>query len=228
MYALLAAGCDQVFGLDPRDDGDVLPIQEVTASIAADKTFPFTVRETSAGNTLIAIFALRTQILEIEELVDSAGNVWSRVVNGPDTLAPGDPGRLEIWYMADAAPITMVTVRMREDRAMAVSFTEWSSIAPVLPVITTQTPPAGRSTTPASGQVTTMDPALVIAATVFPGSSVTPSVATSGFTPFSPFVQGELNSSAVFAAVPEGTYEAAWTLPDALAWTAGIVAFRLK
>ena len=224
--ALLGAGCDQVFGLDDRA-ATVIPLQEVTS--AGDGSAPsldVAVQPTSAGSTLVVVVAIRTGVVPIVTLADSAGNVWMKALDGPDSLSSSS-GRFEIWYATNAVPITTLTLTARDPRVIAASFTEWDAVSPSLTVLAANAPPADRSTTPSTGPVTTTAPALVIAVTAVPGAAV-PTLETPGFTVFSPFQGNDLSGSAAFAVVPAGTYDVGWTLPQIEDWTAGIVGFRLN
>lgn len=226
---LVTSSCHLAFDLEEAEGSQlpaVVPVQEVGASLVQPgpiATLTFAVEATAAGNTLVLVIAVKATAERIETVFDDGGNVWSRALDGADSL---DLSRLEIWNAPDAKPITGVGVTMIVPRSLAVSFTEWDAIAAIAG---SQASAPTTSSKPATGPLELATPALVVAATAFTGSQITAIVDTSEFTALDPFRStDDINGSATFAVVAAGSHEVTWSLPSQQTWTAGAVGFRLR
>src|SRR5690349_24276357 len=84
------------------------PVQTAVASQSAmASALHVTIPPTTDGNALLLIAAIDTASQNIANVYDDGNNQWMRIVDGADA---GLTGRVEMWYVPRAAPVTDVSI----------------------------------------------------------------------------------------------------------------------
>jgi hypothetical protein len=161
----------------------------------------------------------------ITSITDSAGNTWTRI---GAYFASGHFSDGELWYSANAAATTTVTIHVATAASMAFEALEFSGIAAANPVdVSTGTSNVG--TTPDSGTVTPGSSELVVGFLAGHGNAQALTVTTGGYTSQA---QATTTGTAVTvrtayqvvnSANPIGI---AGSFSTSMYWTAGIAAFK--
>ena len=182
---------------------------------------------TGSGHSLVIIAAIDTASQNLSGVFDDAGNTWQRILDGSDA---GLTGRIEIWFVARANPVTDVSLTFTTglERALAVQLTEWSGLSDQSPVVGFNLPPAAMSNTPTTGVASVAAPSLLLGATAIGGTPITTSLTTAGGVMLTPFGHTNITGAAAYRVVSPDDYELAWMLGESRYHTAGIIALRLE
>jgi hypothetical protein len=106
---------------------------------------------TAAGDLLVLSASVYTGITNrISSVTDSAGRSWTRI---GAYAVPGHNSDGEMWYSANAASVTKVTVRTTSSAVVALSVQEFSGVAAASP-LDVATGTSASSNSPSSGTVT--------------------------------------------------------------------------
>jgi hypothetical protein len=238
---LALAACDQIIDLKRVGPMTALPmpelVQQVNAFSIVAGTGPylsFDVAPTSTGNTLILAITIRTTSKKINYIEDPGGTMWQHALDGDFSDTNGE--RVEIWYAANAASTSHLTVHFESTadmRVLAVAFTEWRGLASSGAIVAAHTEPyTGVATTDIpTGPIVLSRPGLVFATC---GFDVTDSaeLANQDFTALETSTTGNpdpylVTNASAYATKPAGTYSVDWTVSTAQIWNSGIVAFEL-
>lgn len=200
-----------------------LPVQTVTASttrppLVAD------ISPTKQGNALVAAITIATFGAHIDTITDDAGNQWMRALDGVDNSM--GPGRVEIWYVLDAASITSCTLGI--DKGVAIDLMEWEHLAPAgTPTQAHAAVELAPATTISTGPLETQTAGLVIGMASCAGTNIPADLMSTEFTE-AEFLDVETSPTSAgnvaFAVAERGSHEITWTRGAATACTAGIVA----
>ena len=186
------------------------------------------VTATEPGNTLVLITATATSSVNVESVMDSAGQKWAHQVSLRNAIA-NSTAALDIFYLANAASITSLDAVLPAGASKSIAGTllEWRCPA-MAPFDAASSDPGATSTDTTSGSVTTTADDLVIAAVVFSNAStVATPMLPDGFTELPAFSTGSgVGGRAAYAWAPAGAYQLDWTLDSAQAAVGGIVALR--
>lgn len=107
-----------------------------------------------AGRLLVAQVAIRSGATgNVGSITDNAGNTWQLADVG---FFSGSSTRVAIWYAANAAPASVVTVNFDSALTAATNVSEWSGMATTGVLTTSNNTNAGTQTTHRSGVVTTV------------------------------------------------------------------------
>lgn len=182
---------------------------------------------TGDGHSLVLIAAIDTASQNLSGVYDDAGNTWQRILDGSDA---GLTGRVEIWFVARAKPVTDVSVTFNAglERALAVQLTEWSGLSDESPVVGFNLPPAAMTDTPTTGVASVSAPSLLLGTTAINGTPIAASLTTAGGVVLTPFGHTNVTGAAAYRVVSPDDYELTWTLDEARYHTAGIIALRLE
>jgi hypothetical protein len=181
---------------------------------------------TTSGHLLVVAASVYTGATNhITSITDSAGNTWTRI---GAYFASGHFSDGELWYSANAAATTTVTIHVATAASMAFEALEFSGIAAANPVdVSTGTSNIG--TTPDSGTVTPGSSELVVGFLAGHGNAQALTVTTAGYTSQA---QATTTGTAVTvrtayqvvnSANPIGI---AGSFSTSMYWTAGIAAFK--
>ena len=198
---------------------------ETTAAKSLTATFP---AATTIGDLLVLSASVYTGTTSrITSVTDSAGRSWTRI----GTYAvPGHNSDGEIWYSANAASVTKVTVRTMSSAVVALSVQEFSGVAATSP-LDAATGRSASSSSPSSGTVTPTVPGdLAVGFIAGHASKQAITVTSPGFT-----TQPQRTSAASQVASVVTGYRALSTvdaqtftgsLSTAMYWASGIAMFR--
>jgi hypothetical protein len=218
-------------------DGTSRPLRELVASKLGVMSLPLSVPvnpPTVSGRTLVMVIAVAAVGQRIASIVDDpSNNQWLRALDG-STGDPNNPGRVEIWYAADAQPVTLITVNMAspaEERSMAINLTEWEGIDPIGTVVGFSRNEPTFSNSPRTSAMEASAPAVAIAAFAHVDLAVAEQLEPDSiFLPITPFAT-EVGGTAIrgvaaYANIDAITIDARWELTEADRWNAGIVALK--
>ena len=199
---------------------------ETTSSTALNGSFPV---PTKAGDLLVLSASVYTGATNpITSVTDSAGNTWTRI--GTAHFVAGHFSDGEMWYSANAKPVTTVTVH--NGSAVSVSFEaqEFSGVATTNP-LDVSTGTANTGTAANSGSVTTTAANELVVGFVAghnnaqamtvtsPGYATQPQQTTTG-TNIATVVTG------VRVLATPGAQSFAGSFGSAMYWASGIATFR--
>ena len=150
---------------------------ELTAAKSLTAKFPAT---TTAGDLLVLSASVYTGTTNrITSVTDSAGRSWVRIGS---YAVSGHNSDGEMWYSANAASVTTVTVRTTSSAVMALSVQEFSGVAATSPLDVAAGKSAS-SVSPSSGAVTpTLPGDLAVGFIAGHGNKQTINVTAPGYT----------------------------------------------
>lgn len=180
---------------------------------------------TTTGNLLVLCVGLASSGTTISGVSDSAGNTW---VQGADAISSGGSLRRHaaIWYCANAASVTSVTITVSANDYIGLNLSEWSGMATssVVDVTATSTPSA-TATTIRTGSATPTTSVILVGCTTVAWEANAPGSLTAGWTGLTDYNAASYNRAAYKAA--SGTaQEATWTVAVAQVWAGALVAFK--
>ncbi|MGZ4615145.1 MAG: hypothetical protein ACXV4A_06260, partial [Actinomycetes bacterium] len=188
-------------------------------------TFP---NATGAGHLLVLAASVYTGATNrITSVTDSAGNTWTRV--GAYAVS-GHYSDGELWYAANARPVTTVTARTASAAVVAARAMEFSGVATASP-LDVATGTSSTSTSPASGPVTpTGSNELAVGFVAGHGNAQPIAITAAGFASL-----GQQTSPAGTIATVASGYRVATagsavnftgSFATAMYWAAGVAVFR--
>ena len=198
---------------------------ETAAASSLTAAFP---TKTTAGDLLVLSASLYTGTTnQITSVTDSAGRSWTRVSR---YAASGHNSDGELWYSANAASVTAVTVHTKSAVVTAISVQEFSGVAMASPLDTASGASAS-STTPSSGTTTpTVAGDLAVGFIAGHGSKQVITGTATGYTALT-----QQTSSAAHAVSVVAGYRTVSTIAPqaftgragtAMYWTAGVAMFK--
>ena len=231
-FSLVVAAVVPASGVNPASATTTSPqlvqfavATETTAAKSLTAKFP---AATTTGDLLLLSASVYTGTTNrITSVTDSAGRSWVRI--GTYAVS-GHNSDGEMWYSANAASVTTVTVRTRSSAVVALSVQEFSGVAPTSP-LDVATGTSASSTSPSSGTVTPTVPGdLAVGFIAGHGNKQTINVTAPGYT-----TQPQQTSAATQVAslitgyLPLSTVKAqtfTGSLSTAMYWASGIAFFR--
>jgi len=231
-FSLVVAAVVPASGVNPASATTTSPqlvqfavATETTAAKSLTAKFP---AATTTGDLLLLSASVYTGTTNrITSVTDSAGRSWVRI--GTYAVS-GHNSDGEMWYSANAASVTTVTVRTRSSAVVALSVQEFSGVAPTSP-LDVATGTSASSTSPSSGTVTPTVPGDLAVGFIAghgnkqsinvtaPGYTTQPQQ-TSAATQVASLITGYLPLSTVSAQTFTGS------LSTAMYWASGIAFFR--
>lgn len=220
------------FSLPPSPSPTPLLVQSSGATESSPSTSLTDTLSTStfAGHLLVLSASVYTgSTNQIKLVSDSAGNTWTRI--GSYAVA-GHNSDGEMWYAANAAAVTSVTVQTSNPALVALQVQEFSGVATASP-LDVSAGTANTSTSPASGSVTpTAATDLAVGFIAGHASAEQISVTAAGYS-----AQGQQTSNgggSAIATIVSGyqvltssggqNFSGSFTSP--MYWAAGIVCFK--
>ena len=198
---------------------------ETAAATSLSATFPVA---TTAGHLLVLSASVYTGATNnITSVTDSGGNTWVRI---RASAVSGHYSDGEMWYSANAMPVTTVTIQLGSAVVAAIAVQEFSGIA-TTNALDVSTGIAGTSTTPASGSVTpTASNDLAVGFIAGHGNVETINVTAPGFTA----LPQQISSATTIATERTGYQVLSSSSPQtftgsiatAMYWASGIACFR--
>jgi hypothetical protein len=196
---------------------------ESSSSTALTGTFP---AATTSGNLLVLSASVYTGATNrITSVSDTAGNAWTRVGT---YYVSGHYSDGEMWYAANAQPVTSVTVHTASAATVSFTMQEYSGISTTSPLATS----AGASNTgtiASSGSTASTAPnSLVVGFAAGHGNTQGITVTSPGFTvlPQQTSIGTATSVVAGYAVVPTpGPQSFTATFGTAMYWAAGIAVF---
>jgi hypothetical protein len=203
----------------PRQDA-VIGAPELNAVITLPLASP-----TLKGNTLVLVASLATTSQMIA-VTDTASNIWSRATYA--LPAANMYPTSEIWYVANAEPITLVTVTLSAPRGIVMHVMEWPTVRRLSPLDKLGSDPGTVASKGTSGTVTTtLAKELVIGSVGAYANGMATLDTTTGFTSLRPVRDGYLSNDVAYQIGGAGTYRASWTFMDPANFTGVIASFVL-
>jgi len=207
------------------------PLKEVEsfgkATTAASTTLTATAgTATGSGDLLVLTVKDRSSSLtNVTGVSDSGHNTWTKAASTQNGQADD-----EIWYVANSASITSVTVTVSGSASVAMTVVDVSG-ATATPLDRTMTA-SGSSTAPSTGTTaTTAQASEIVVADIGWNSTVTPSGLTAGYTA-APLQQSTVSSNqtgeetAWLVVTTTGVQSLAATLSGSVAWVGAIATFK--
>jgi hypothetical protein len=196
---------------------------ESSSSTALTGTFP---AATTSGNLLVLSASVYTGATNrVTSVSDTAGNAWTRVGT---YYVSGHYSDGEMWYAANAQPVTSVTVHTASAATVSFTMQEYSGISTTSPLATS----AGASNTgtiASSGSTASTAPnSLVVGFAAGHGNTQGITVTSPGFTvlPQQTSIGTATSVVAGYAVVPTpGPQSFTATFGTAMYWAAGIAVF---
>jgi fibronectin type 3 domain-containing protein len=195
-------------------------------SAATSLTATFT-NPTTRGNLLLVSASVYTGATNhITSVTDSAGNTWTRI-GGYSVSGHNSDG--EMWYAANAAPSTTVTVHTASAASVVLQVLEFAGIATSSP-LDTSIGASNTSASPSSGSLTpTASNDLVVGFLAGHGNTEAMTVTTPGYT-----AQSQQTTTGTIVTVRTGFQVLSPTSPigisgsfsTAMYWAAGVAAFK--
>jgi hypothetical protein len=196
---------------------------ESSSSVALTGTFPIA---TGAGHLLVLSASVYTGATNrITSVTDSAGNTWTRIGT---YYVSGHYSDGEMWYAANAQPVTSVTVHTASAATVSFAVQEYSGISTTSP-LSTSAGASNTSTTASSGSsASTVPNSLVVGFVAGHGSTQAITVTSPGFTALPQRTSTGTATSVVagyaVAATP-GTQGFTTSFGTAMYWAAGVAVF---
>ncbi len=198
---------------------------ESATSTSLSGSFPSV---TKSGDLLVLSVSEYTGATNhLTSVTDSAGNTWTRI-GAYDVSGHNSNG--ELWYVANAAPVTTVTVHVATAASVAFEVGEFSGVATVSP-LDTSTGTSNTGTAASSGTAnTSVANELVVGFVAGHNNAQAISVSSPGYTN-----QGQQTTSAGTIATvvtgyqvvgAPGSQSYAGTFGTAMYWAAGIAVFK--
>jgi hypothetical protein len=221
------------FSLAPTASGAPQLVQAAGASETSNATSLTDTFSTSttAGHLLVlsaSVYAGATN--PIRSITDSGGNTWNRI--GAFTV-PGHNSDGEMWYSANAKPLTAVTVQVAKPTILALEVQEFSGVSTTSP-LDGSGGNANIGTTPTSGPVTpTVVGDLVVGFVTGHASAQAMTVSALGYSAQAQQTSGPavgLNVATVvtgyqvLTSASTSTFTASFSQP--MYWAAGIACFK--
>lgn len=175
---------------------------------------------TAAGNFLIACISASGD--DITGVTDSAGNTWTQAVT---KVITNETRSAQIWYTANAAAVTSVSVAHSNSAATVyVNVSEWSGLAASTPGDGTSSD-TGTSTDILVGSVATANASDLLIATNIHVNWATNTAARDSFTDLTTASTSWHNSAYRIVGVT-GTYTTSWGMSTSQKWAGVIAAFK--
>jgi len=197
---------------------------ETAAASTLTTTLPAS--STSGDLLVLAVAGYTGATNHITAVTDPAGNTWTRV---GAYFASGHYSEGELWFCANARPVTSVTVRSGSALMQATSVLEFSGVATSSPM-DRAVGAAGTSTAANSGSITPATGELLVGFAAGHGSTQAMTLTTAGFTalPQRTSAAGTPVSVRAGYRVGAGATPVATTATfgNSMYWAAGIAAFR--
>ena len=201
-------------------------VRQATGSTPSGTSFGVPIAST-AGDALVASIAIQAgSTASVSSVTDSAGNAWTR---GPVGFLSGSSTRVELWYRANAAAVSGVTVNLSTAKAASANVAEFSDVASVSPLDAAagNTGTASSTTAPTPAITTTNANDVIVGAINYPSGTITSTLSAPGFAGLSNFTVSTVNGRAAYRIVSSaGTWSAAWTLSAAATSGGAILALK--
>jgi hypothetical protein len=197
---------------------------ETAAATALTATFP---AATGNGHLLVLAAGVYTGTTNrISSVTDSAGNSWTRI--GAYAVS-GHYSDGELWYAANARPVTSVIVHNASAAVVAARVLEFSGVATSNP-LDLNTGTSNTSTSASSGSVTSGAGELAVGFVAGHGSTQSITVTAAGFTALGQLTSTASTPTSVVAgfALPAAAIPVSFTgtVASSYYWAAGIALFR--
>jgi hypothetical protein len=201
-------------------------VRQATGSTAGATSFPVAISST-AGDALVASVAIQAgSTASVTSVTDSAGGAFTKAAVG---FLAGSSTRIELWYRANAAASTGVTVTLNTAKAASANLAEFSGVASAS-ALDAAAGNAGTasSTTATTPSITTTNASSVLVGAIdYPSSSIGSTLNAPGFASLSDFTVSTVNGRAAYRVVSTaGSYSAAWTLSAAANSGGAILALK--
>jgi hypothetical protein len=202
------------------------PLQDaVIGAPELDPVITLTLQKpTLQGNALVLVGSLATtsQMLDVK---DSANNVWNRVTLAypATTMYP----TTEIWYAANASPMTSLTVTLTQPRGTVLHVMEWPTVRRLAPLDRMGVDAGAVGTSGTTGSLTTtLDKVLVVGSIGIYVNGIA-TLKTQGFTSLRVSSDGYLHNDVAYQIGGAGTYQASYTFSASTNYTGVIASFIL-
>jgi hypothetical protein len=199
---------------------------ESSAATSLTGTFP---AQTAGGHLLVLSASVYTGATNpISSVTDSAGNTWTRIGR---FAVSGHFSDGEMWYAANAAPVTSVTVHTASAVVVSLGVQEFSGVA-ATNALDVSTGTANTSTSPASGSATpTGSTDLVVGFVAGHGTSQPITVSSPGYAVQTQQTSGSGSTIASLVTGDKvltsgGAQGFTATVSSAMYWAAGVACFR--
>jgi hypothetical protein len=199
---------------------------ETTSSTALNGSFPV---PTTAGDLLVLSASVYTGATNpITSVTDSAGNTWTRI--GTAHFVAGHYSDGEMWYSANAKPVTTVTVHNGSAASVSFEAQEFSGVATTNP-LDVSAGTANTGTAASSGSVTTTAAnELVVGFVAGHNNAQAITVTSPGYTNQPQQTTTGTNIATVVTGIrvlaTPGAQSFAGSFGSAMYWASGIATFR--